>query len=363
MRGVLGGHTIAGVFRFIGRWTLEETRMRKSQVCVFVGLSFLAGELGADDWPMLGRDATRNAVSPEKNPPRDWRVGLPARAATKRQPAREAISAVNIRWSAGLGMNCHCAPVVHRGMVWIGTTSLTMANQNKPGGSLRCYRERDGALLYERTSQPLPLRVNDAGWTGIGSSPLIENETLWYVTNRWEVVCLDIGPLLASGAPPREKWVVDMPKEYGVFPNSPLMGPARHCSIGAHGERIFVTTGNGIDERRTHVPAPDAPALVCLEKKTGKTLWTDKTPGGNVMVTEAASPLVTEIGGRGQVIVPQGDGWMRSFDPISGKIWWQFDLNRKDTILEMGGRGTRNYTLASPVLYVSVASLASCAGW
>ena len=135
-----------------------------------------------------------------------------------------------------------------------------------------------------------------------------------------------------------------MPKEYGVFPHAPLMGPARHCSIAAHGERIFVTTGNGVDERRTHVPAPDAPALVCIEKNTGKTLWTDKSPGGNVMYTEAANPLVAEIGGLPQVIVPQGDGWLRSFDPISGTVLWKFDLNRKDAILELGGRGTKNYS-------------------
>ena len=96
-------------------------------------------------------------------------------------------------------MNCHSTPVVHRGTVWIGTTWGNWTNAGKPGGSLRCYRERDGALLYERISPPLPQRVNDAGWLGIGSSPLIEDETLWYVTNRWEVVCLDIGPLLASG--------------------------------------------------------------------------------------------------------------------------------------------------------------------
>jgi len=325
--------------------------MLKSQWCVFVGLCFLAGELKADDWPMLGRDSTRNAVSREKNPPLDWRVGLPARPASKRQPAREAITAANIRWSAELGMNCQCAPVVYRGTVWIGTTSLTQANQNKPGGALRCFRESDGVLLFERTSQPLPLRVNDAGWLGIGSSPLIENETLWYATNRWEVVCLDIGPLLASGAPPRERWVLDMPKEFGVFPHSPLMGPARHCSIAAYGERIFVTTGNGVDVGSTKVPAPDAPALVCLDKNTGKTLWTDKSPGGNVMYTEAANPLVMEIAGRPQVIVPQGDGWLRSFDPTSGKLLWQFDLNRKDTLHELGGRGTRNYTLSAPVFH------------
>ena len=29
----------------------------------------------ADDWPMFGREKTRNAVSPETNPPMHWNVG------------------------------------------------------------------------------------------------------------------------------------------------------------------------------------------------------------------------------------------------------------------------------------------------
>lgn len=325
--------------------------MCRAALYAVMALSALPSVLDAEDWPMLGRDATRNAVSPEKNPPLDWRVSIPSAPATKDRPARAAVDGKNIRWSAELGINCRSTPVVHRGTVWIGTTWGDSTNAAKPGGSLRCHRESDGALLYERISQPLPARVNDAGWLGLGSSPLIENEHLWYVTNRWEVVRLDIGPLLASGEPPHERWIVDMPKEYGVFPHSPVMGPAGHCSIGVYGDRIYVTTGNGIDETHTKVPAPDAPALICLNKHTGATLWTDKSPGGNVMYTEAASPLVAEIAGRPQVIAPQGDGWLRSFDPLTGKVLWQFDLNRKETILRMGGGGTKNYALSPPVLY------------
>jgi outer membrane protein assembly factor BamB len=303
--------------------------------------------LEAGDWPMLGRDATRNAVSPEKNPPLDWRIPVLARAATKDRAARPAVPGVNVRWTAEAGINCLSTPVVHRGMVWICAT-----RGDWEGGHLRCFRESDGELLYERASQRLMHRVHDAGWTGIGCSPLIEEDRLWYVTNRWEVVCLDIGRLLRGEGNPRELWTVELMKEFGVFPHALLMGPPRHCSIGpSYGDRIFVTTGNGIDESRTRVPAPAAPAMVCLDKNTGKAFWTNASPGGNVQCTEAGSPLVAEIGGRGQVIVPQGNGWLRSFDPVTGAILWQFDLNRKDAALDFGGRGTKNYCFAAPVLY------------
>jgi outer membrane protein assembly factor BamB len=330
--------------------------VRDYMVGVVAGLvlsfQIFSSQAGAEDWPMLGRDASRNALSPEKNPPLDWKVPVPASPAWKNRPAQEAVGGVNVRWSAEAGTACYATPVIHRGMVWICAAWGTYAGNGKPGGQLRCFRETNGELLYERRSQPLMHRVNDAGWTGIGCSPLIEEDRLWYVTNRWEVVCLDIGPLLRDEGKPHEVWTVDLMKDLGVFPHCFLMGPPRHCSIGpSYGDRIFVTTGNGIDESRIRVQNPSAPALVCLNKNTGKTLWSDSSPGGNVHTSEAASPLVAEIGGRGQVVVPQGDGWMRSFDPLTGAILWQFDMNRKDAVLQLGVRGTRNHCLASPVLY------------
>jgi hypothetical protein len=35
---------------------------------------FLATSAHSADWPMFGRDPTRNAVSPEKNPPVFWQI-------------------------------------------------------------------------------------------------------------------------------------------------------------------------------------------------------------------------------------------------------------------------------------------------
>jgi len=314
-------------------------------------LAVAGSPAAADDWPALGRDRTRNSVSPEKNPPLGWQVKGGEVRAGEDDAGKRAEENRNIRWSADLHSRTFGSPVVSQGLVWIGAVSGSIPDHSKWGGSLRCFRESDGAPVYERRSEPLPLRVNDTGWLGLGGSPLVEGESLWYVTNRWEVVCLDIGPLLRNTGPPRERWVVDLVKEFGVFPRALLMGPPRHCSIApSYGQRIFITTGNGIDESYLKVPAPQAPALVCLDKDSGKTLWTDRSPGGNVHTTEAGSPLVAQIGGRGQVIVPQGDGWLRSFDPASGRLLWQFDLNRKETVLGVG-TGDRNHCWSCPVLY------------
>jgi outer membrane protein assembly factor BamB len=51
------------------------------------------------------------------------------------------------------------------------------------------------------------------------------------------------------------------------------------------------------------------------------------------------------------VIVGQGDGWLRSFEAATGRLIWQCDLNSKSAKYELGGKGDRNYVVATPVLY------------
>jgi outer membrane protein assembly factor BamB len=56
------------------------------------------------------------------------------------------------------------------------------------------------------------------------------------------------------------------------------------------------------------------------------------------------------VSGKGQVIFPGGDGWIYSFEPATGKLVWKFDCNPKDSTYELGGKGTRNDFIATPVV-------------
>jgi hypothetical protein len=51
------------------------------------------------------------------------------------------------------------------------------------------------------------------------------------------------------------------------------------------------------------------------------------------------------------VIFAAGNGWIYGFEPETGKPIWQFDLNPKDAVWELGGSGTRNYVIATPVVH------------
>ena len=297
------------------------------------------GSAGADDWPMLGRDGTHNSVSPERGGPMAWSV-------EQQEVDKILRESRGIRWSAALGSETYSSPVVSNGLVWIGTNNVQPGVEaaNEYHSVLKCFRVVDGKQVYEYVSPRLGARIQDAGWTGLGSSPLIEGDRLWITTNRSEVLCWDIGPLIRGEGIPIELWKLDLIKTFDTFPHVPLMGPSRPCSIGASWNgRIFLTTNNGVDQDRVSIPKPDAANLVCLNKETGEVYWKDSSPGSNILMTQLASPTVAAIQGEVQVIVPQSDGWVRAFDPMTGEKIWEFDVNPKESVYSLSGRAGRNF--------------------
>jgi outer membrane protein assembly factor BamB len=80
-------------------------------------------------------------------------------------------------------------------------------------------------------------------------------------------------------------------------------------------------------------------------------VWENAMPGNNVLHGSWSNPAYGVIKGKAQVIFPGGDGWLYSFEPKSGKLIWKFDMNPKDSKWELGGRGTRNNVISTPVVY------------
>jgi outer membrane protein assembly factor BamB len=64
-----------------------------------------------------------------------------------------------------------------------------------------------------------------------------------------------------------------------------------------------------------------------------------------------SNPTYAEVKGKGQVIFPGGDGWLYGFEAATGKPLWKFDCNPKKSGDKQGGRTTRNYLVATPVVY------------
>ena len=140
----------------------------------------------------------------------------------------------------------------------------------------------------------------------------------------------------------------------------PDMGISQHnmcsCSVTSYGDLLFVNTGNGLDESHYNLPAPDAPSFICMNKNTGEVLWTNGAPAKNILHGQWSSPTVGVFDGIPQALFAGGDGILYSFRADEGKdgkpeLLWQFDCNPKESKWILGGEGTRNNLIATPVVY------------
>ena len=286
-----------------------------------------ASDPGAGDWPMWGGTPERNMVSSMKGIPTSWDIK------TKK----------NVKWMAELGSQSYGNPVVSGGQVYVGTNNELVRNPKEGGdrGVLMCFRESDGKFLWQHTNEKLPSgRANDWPYQGVCSSPLVEGDRLYYVSNRCELVCLDTHG--DGSGNPKVIWKFDMMEEVGSQPHN-----MSNSSPVSYGDLIFVGTANGQDESHVHIPSPRAPSMIAVNKNTGKLVWEVNNVGERILHGQWSSPAVGKVGDVWQVMVGEGDGWIRSYEVLTGKKLWEFDLNPKDSVWPK----TRNEVIATPVIW------------
>ena len=146
-----------------------------------------------------------------------------------------------------------------------------------------------------------------------------------------------------------------MINELGVFPHN-----LATSSPVIYKDTVFIVTSNGVDEAHLDVPSPRAPCFIAVDKNTGKLLWENNDPFDTILHGQWGSPAVGVVNGKPQVYMPGGDGWLYAFDASDpkGKLVWKFDLNPKETKWELGGAGTRNAIISTPVFYENSVLLA-----
>ncbi len=242
-------------------------------------LFLMGGLLQAEDWPMFGRDQTRNPVSPEKNAPVEW----------------DLKTGRNIKWRARLATISVSQPIVSGGLIWIGTNNDPPweTSQRNPAGVLAYFRERDGTFVHHQLFNSSNFPDRRRGVFGLSGSPYAEGNRLWLVNQNAEILCMDTTSLRRGEGVPRTVWRLDMMADLGISPALDFMGGRGVCSLGATlGDFIYVITGNGVNWTRIQVPAPEAPALVCLNKMTGQVIWKDNSPGTNIVMGEFANGIL-----------------------------------------------------------------------
>ena len=295
---------------------------------------------------MWGFTPSRNLVSDETNLPIEW----------------DPDTGKNIKWVTQLGSQSYAGPIVHGDKIFVGTNNQALYNPKLTGdrGVIAAFNESDGQFLWQSTHTKLTAgRVNDWPQQGICSTPYIEGDRLYYISNRCQVVCVDTEGFLdgENDGPYTEEtetseidgdiiWIYDMMEELDVFPHN-----LATCSPVGAGDLLFVETSNGVDEGHIHIPSPLAPSFIAVKKETGELVWEDASPGQNILHGQWANPAYAVIEGTPQVIFPGGDGVVYALEPETGELIWKFDCNPKESVWELGGRGTRNSIIATPVVY------------
>jgi len=240
-----------------------------------------------------------------------------------------------------------------------------------------CLEEATGKLLWQL---PIPrMKTKDSNFNfdqlnlGVCSSPTVDGDRVYLVTNRCEVLCLDVqgqangndGPFTDEGQ--YMAGTGDLPTKPGRFdkkdapaPPPPVtLGPtdgdivwrfdilaevdswpqdAADCSVVVLGDYVYVCTSNGVDKSHHVRPSPNCPDLIVLDKKTGELVAVSDPPIGNgIFHGDWSSPSLAKVNGKDLVIWGGGDGVCYAFDPVpvpgeNGKkptirSAWKFDCN------------------------------------
>jgi outer membrane protein assembly factor BamB len=317
---------------------------------LFVLAASIATTVHAADWPQWGgNDPGRNMYSEVKGLPDSFEPG-------KFKPNSEEVDLAttkNVKWVAKLGSQTYGNPVIANGKLFVGTNNATPRDERmkEDRACLYAFNEYNGEFLWQLAVPKLASgKVNDWEYLGMLSSPLVEGNKLWVVTNRCEVVCLDVdgmtngndGPFKdeakymgGAGKPPiepKEKdgdviWRYDMMDELGVFPHN-----ASNSSPIAVGDSVFVCTSNGQDWTHVNIPSPLSPSFIALNKKTGELVGEDDAGvGPRILHGQWTSPSAGTINGKTQVYFGGGDGVLYALDSTPTKegdasyikkVWW-----------------------------------------
>ena len=137
------------------------------------------------DWPMWGGSPDRNMVSDE--------TGIPAKWDIKKK--------TNIKWVTKLGSQTYGNPVIVKGKIFVGTNNNGHLRPGIKGdkGVTVCLDEKTGKFIWQATHDKLPTgRVNDWPEQGICSAAYVDGDRAYYVSNRCEVICADVGGMAVS---------------------------------------------------------------------------------------------------------------------------------------------------------------------
>jgi outer membrane protein assembly factor BamB len=291
-----------------------------SRLSAIVFLLSLTAVTNAGDHPGFGEPFSRNMVSPERNLPDSFDN--------------------HVKWAAALGSESYSTPVVAQGKVLIGTNNQNPRDPKHQGDRavLMCFDEKTGNLVWQFV---IPKMEDDPylDWpkAGFASTSTVEGDRVYTLTNRGEVVCLDLNGM-ANGndgsfkdegkhMTPRGQpemtpgptdadilWICDLVKEGPIHTHDQVEG-----SVLIDGDLLYVNSANGVDNTHRVIRCPDAPSLVVLNKHTGKIVAQDAEQiAPNTFHCTWCPPSLGVVNGKRTVFFGGGDGNLYAFEALNG---------------------------------------------
>jgi outer membrane protein assembly factor BamB len=290
----------------------------------------------AADWPQWCGSDGKNMVSAENGLPESFSPGR------KRSDGTIDLStATNVKWGVKLGDAFYSTPSVAGGKVFVGG----LADKD---GILACFDAASGRRLWQWKAPPrdVPHRIDGFSigisdmvqQIGVCASAAVEAGRVYFVSNRFDVLCLDAAGSTTKPGEARVLWKFDMWTKLGVFPCDSANG-----SPLIVGDLLYVPTSNGVDrntfgqparEKNRKIPAPNAPNLIVLDKRDGRLVATDSAPiMSHILHGQWSAPSLGTVGGRKLVFYGGGDGVCYAFEalasvpekPVRLKTAWSCD--------------------------------------
>lgn len=310
--------------------------------------------LQAGDWPEWGGSGDGNLVSRETNLPSTFERG-----------------GERVAWSVRLGSHTYGNPTVADGKVFVGTNAKAIRHDARVTknhkGAVLCLSEATGEVLWKLV---VPERTHgfpvDSHFVhqnmGVCSSPAVDGDRVYVVTSAADIVCLDVnglsdgndGPFTEEGQylaghnkPPLEVtekdadiiWQFDPIDEVGIMPHD-----AASCSVLIHGDYLYTGTSNGVGgmpgktffSKHAYVVRPKAPAMIVLDKMTGRLVARERSGiSGRLYHGQWSSPSCGTVNGKTLVFFGGGDGFCYAFEaidsaeskPVDMKLAWSYDCN------------------------------------
>ncbi len=349
------------------------------------------------DWPVWAGSSSRNMISAEKGVPTDIDPGKKVKGTDNIDMA----TTKGLKWATKLGSQAYGSLVISNGKLLLGTNNenpfdtkynvkATESGKvtSEDRSILLCLDEKTGQMLWQLAAPKLGTgKVSDWEFLGMCSTAAISGKYCYIATNRCEVLCLDMEGLKDGNEGYADEakylsttenkiaqagdtdadivWRFDMREECGVFPHN-----VTSSSILIVDDRLYVCTSNGVDWTHTNIPAPKAPSLICLDRKTGALLGEEGSGiSERCLHCSWSSPTLAEIGGKKQIVFGAGDGFCYGYDlgftkqkdageefSIINELW-RYDANPKD--YRFDGEKKRAYNtyegpseiIGTPVLY------------